>query len=123
MKSLIVTILSSIVFLVSFQGAGTMLQYELNKAYYEAQCVNKERPEMECHGHCKLREDAEKESSQPDLAHVSIDFNLLPQHLIVLKSVEEAPSTEDRQSAIYEDYAARIIKGYYAVSTPPPVVA
>lgn len=77
-------ILSSIVFLLSFQGTLFLLDYHLNQEKYEALCENKNRPELECHGKCSLKKETEK---QPTLQQVlKIDFNFLPPAEVMLRS-------------------------------------
>ncbi len=36
---------------------------QLNKDYYEARCINKQKPELDCSGKCQVRKEAQKDES------------------------------------------------------------
>ena len=76
MKVFSVIILSVIVFIASFQSSLIYIDYELNKDFYEMHCVNKNLPELECHGKCKVKKDAENSTSATDTVNVNFNFNL-----------------------------------------------
>ncbi|MBN8687023.1 MAG: hypothetical protein J0M10_08390 [Chitinophagales bacterium] len=55
---------------ISFQNAGLVLSYRVNKAAYMEKCVNKDRPELRCNGQCllmkKMQEQEHQEQDHPD---------------------------------------------------------
>ena len=76
MKLLSVTILSFIIFIMSFQNSLIWVEYALNRDFYEMHCENKDKPELECHGKCQVKKDAEKSNSITDIVKVNFNFNL-----------------------------------------------
>ena len=50
MKSAISFILSSIIFLASFQNSLFYVDYQINTEFYETYCINKQKPELETCG-------------------------------------------------------------------------
>lgn len=78
MKSFFLTLLSAIIFMASFQNTLLLVDYKINTAYYELHCVNKSKPEMNCHGKCGMKKESEKSNSPFKLQKYSFDFNMLP---------------------------------------------
>ena len=85
MKVYSILILSLIVFVASFQNSLIWVDYELHKDFYEIHCINNDKPELECHGKCKISEEAEKSSSTQEVVKIHFDFNFYkPQTTILL---------------------------------------
>ena len=63
MKAFFCSILSIIVFTVSFQNSLILLDYHINRDFYETHCVNKDKPDLECHGKCEAKKNTEKANS------------------------------------------------------------
>lgn len=69
-----------IIFILIFQsGVNTffLFNYHRSLASYEAICVNKDKPEMKCHGKCKMMEETkrfgfleDKNDKQPNAPHL-----------------------------------------------------
>lgn len=78
MKSIITILLSSIVFLASFQNSLFYVDYHLNKDYYEALCINKQKPELNCNGKCEVKKESEKENSPISEIKYAFEVNILP---------------------------------------------
>lgn len=78
MKSLLNIILSIIIFGASFQNSLFMIDYKINQEFYEIHCINKEKPEMDCHGKCQVQEEGNQSTNLINLVKYSFDFNILP---------------------------------------------
>ena len=78
MKSSVTILLSIIIFGASFQNSLFMIDYKINQDFYEIHCVNKEKPEMECHGKCQMKKESEKSTNPFNLVKYAFEFNILP---------------------------------------------
>ncbi|MGV8914273.1 MAG: hypothetical protein ACOH1X_02365 [Kaistella sp.] len=78
MKVLFSIILSTIIFLASFQNSLLFVDYQINRDFYEIHCVNKAKPEMDCHGKCQMQKESEKTSTPLALVKYGFEFNILP---------------------------------------------
>ena len=85
MKSSVTILLSILIFGASFQNSLFMIDYKINQDFYEIHCINNDKPELECHGKCKISEEAEKSSSTQEVVKIHFDFNFYkPQTTILL---------------------------------------
>ena len=78
MKSFISILLSLIIFGASFQNSLYFIDYQINKDYYEALCINKQKPELDCYGKCQVKKEAQKEDSPISNIKYSFEVNILP---------------------------------------------
>ena len=78
MKSFISILLSVIIFGASFQNSLYFIDYQINKDYYEARCINKQKPELDCYGKCQVKKEAQKEDSPISQIKYSFEVNILP---------------------------------------------
>lgn len=78
MRVIFSIILSTIIFTASFQNSLFMIDYEINRDFYEIHCINKAKPEMDCHGKCQMQRESEKTSNPFNLVKYSFEFNILP---------------------------------------------
>lgn len=78
MKAVFSLILSLIIFTASFQNSLFIIDYKMNKAYYEIHCMNKDKPEMDCHGKCQMKMESEKSSNPISQVKFTFEFNILP---------------------------------------------
>ena len=78
MKSITTIILSIILFGASFQNSLFMIDYKINQDFYEIHCINKAKPEMDCHGKCQMKMESEKSTNPFNLVKYSFEFNILP---------------------------------------------
>ncbi|MGA9213373.1 hypothetical protein [Kaistella sp.] len=78
MKPIITILLSVIIFGASFQNSLFMIDYKINQAFYEIHCINKTKPEMDCHGKCQMKQESEKSTNPFNLVKYSFEFNILP---------------------------------------------
>lgn len=78
MKFFISILLSVIIFGASFQNSLYFIDYQINKDYYEALCINKQKPELDCYGKCQVKKEAQKEDSPISQIKYSFEVNILP---------------------------------------------
>ena len=78
MKSITTIILSIILFGASFQNSLFMIDYKINQDFYEIHCINKAKPEMDCHGKCQMKKESEKSTNPFNLVKYAFEFNILP---------------------------------------------
>ena len=83
MKVVISILLSIIVFGASFQNSLYFIDYLVNRDYYEAKCINKQKSELNCKGKCKVKSQSEKENYPVSEIRYAFELNILP-----TKSVE-----------------------------------
>ena len=63
--------------LVSFQQALIIVHFKLNQNVIEKEfCVNKAKPQLQCHGKCHLKKELEKSDHNSDLELTSISKNI-----------------------------------------------
>ncbi|QDP85118.1 hypothetical protein FNJ88_05910 [Chryseobacterium sp. SNU WT5] len=78
MKSILNIILSVIIFGASFQNSLFMIDYKINQDFYEIHCINKSKPQLDCHGKCQMKMESEKSTNPFNLVKYSFEFNILP---------------------------------------------
>lgn len=78
MKFFISILLSMIIFGASFQNSLYFIDYQINKDYYKAMCINKQKPELDCSGKCQVRKEAQKEESPISNIKYSFEINVIP---------------------------------------------
>lgn len=78
MKLTFSVILSFIVFVAGFQNSLLMIDYQINRDFYEIHCINKAKPKLDCHGKCQAKKENEKTSNVFNLVKYSFEFNILP---------------------------------------------
>lgn len=97
MKLLFSIILSTIIFGASFQNSLFMIDYQINRNFYEIHCINKAKPDLDCHGKCQMKKESEKSSNPFALVKYSFEFNILPTKTIefLFKKNESFAFNED----------------------------
>ena len=78
MKYYISILLSVIIFGASFQNSLYIIDYQINKDYYKALCINKQKPELDCNGKCQVKEETQKEESPISQIKYSFEINVIP---------------------------------------------
>lgn len=78
MKLFISIWLSVMIFGASFQNSLYFIDYQINKDYYKAMCINKLKPELDCSGKCQVRKEAQKEENPISQIKYSFELNVLP---------------------------------------------
>jgi hypothetical protein len=65
LKNITITLTLVIVLFQTFATVGIIVQFQVNQSYYEAVlCINKNRPELACHGKCVLMQRLQNEFNQ-----------------------------------------------------------
>ncbi|MDY3351743.1 hypothetical protein PG357_07060 [Riemerella anatipestifer] len=66
-KKVLAYIMLAIIMLVSFQQSIVVVHFKLNQSFIEANyCINKDKPQMNCHGKCYLEKEL-KDNQQDDV--------------------------------------------------------
>ena len=118
MKALFSLILSLIIFTASFQNSLFMIDYQINRAFYEIHCINKDKPEMDCHGKCQMKKESDKSSNPFNQVKYSFEFNILPAKPLEF-NLNSATQLE-RKVEINTFYADFILPGFSEIFPHPP---
>ena len=78
MKFFISILLSVMIFGASFQNSLYFIDYQINKEYYKARCINKQKPELDCSGKCQVKKEAQKDESPISNIKYSFELQVLP---------------------------------------------
>ncbi len=91
MKRSILLLLTLLTFVASLQSTLLFVDYQINKSFYETYCVNQSRPELECHGKCKFKEEQEKSKIPLTLVQMGFEFHIIlsPTLLELPKNISE----------------------------------
>lgn len=118
MRIVLCTILSVIVFVVSFQNSLVLLDYKIHKEFYEAHCINQDLPEMQCHGKCQAKKQSEKSGAPVSVIKTgSFEFHFLPAVQISLAFMYDQP-VGDRKLSYLGEHA--VLKGFSETAPRPP---
>ncbi len=118
MKPCLVFILSLLVFCASFQNSLFLVDYQVNREFYETHCVNRDVPDMECHGKCQLKKNADEATSLANVVKYAFEFNLMPTASFALEIPAQPADSDhylnpDHLSTSYADVITGIV-------VPPP---
>ena len=115
----IVLVLFSVV--VLFSGSKNFLflaDYSVNRNFYEQLCINKNKPEMDCHGKCQMQKKSEKQNTSNELLKVSFDINLLQNKSVEISNLVFEFSEIQK---IFSEYSSGNLQpGYYQILPHPP---
>ena len=120
MKAILSIILSTIIFTASFQNALFMIDYQINRKFYEIHCINKSKPEMDCHGKCQMKKESEKASNPFSLVKYSFEFNILPSEPAAFSL--KPHGSLDFDSSAYSYYAQNISEVFLDNVPNPPQI-
>lgn len=99
--------------------AAPLLEYALNRDYIEqVLCINKDEPEMQCHGKCYLEQQLQKaaEEQQPEKALIN-----LQEYPLALVSQFPQPLVRSSSGCLFElDDTGRLPSGFMQVLHQPP---
>lgn len=120
MKKVFSFTMTMLFLLVSFQEALIIVHFKLDQKNIEQEfCVNKARPELQCHGKCHLKKELEK-SDQTDLEFTSIGKKID----MVLVSNIEVPALikkaiKSSKIADYKEFG--LLEPCLEIFVPPPI--
>ncbi len=88
------------------------LEYVLNQDYIaEFLCINKDKPELQCHGKCHLVKEIEKQQEQEPISALSVNMENYPIGFVdiiqlkIQKNFSHLDSPHDSYSQLYHfDY-------------------
>ena len=106
--------------LVSFQQALIIVHFKLNQKNIEKEfCINKTKPELQCHGKCHLKNELEKSNSN-DFELTSIGKKI---DMVLLSNIEfEVQAvlvSKSRKVLVYKEFD--LIEPYMEIFVPPPI--
>lgn len=111
-------ILSFIIFLSSFQSSLIIVDYQINKDFYELHCTNKDKPEMDCHGKCQMKKTAENSPETFQFLKICYDFNYIPVQNPEKISI---PFLYFINKKVDIASAPNLLKGHPTLLNPPPI--
>ncbi|MBU8883443.1 hypothetical protein KSK37_10145 [Kaistella sp. DKR-2] len=120
MKRFFTYILSIIIFTASFQNSLLMIDYQINRDFYEIHCVNKSKPEMNCHGKCQMKKESDKTSSFVNLVKYSFEFNLIPSKSAEFNLSRVENDDFKKAGFIYSTEIVRL--GFHTIDPHPPQI-
>lgn len=103
---------------MSFQNSLIWVEYELNRDFYEMHCENKVKPELECHGKCKVKKDAEKSTNITDI--VKVNFNLYKTKNTIFLLPNHIQTKITTKIVMFNNLT--ILNGHVAIFPHPPQV-
>lgn len=118
MKILFSIILSTMIFAASFQSSLLFIDYQINRDFYEIHCVNKAKPEMNCHGKCQMQKESEKTSTPLALVKYAFEFNILPGKTFDFE-VKKSPLLFSK-SELLSFHRTFVEKGFFRILPQPP---
>lgn len=120
MKSIVTFLLSSIIFLASFQNSLFYVDYQLNTDYYEALCINKQKPELNCNGKCQVKSQSEKENSPISEIKYAFELNILPTKPVEIEFSKPFEfKTTEKIVSINHTFT---LDGYFIILPDPPQI-
>lgn len=104
--------------LASFQNLFFLVDYHFNRDYYEALCVNKDKPEMHCNGKCELRKEASQSNSEQKTLKTGFDFTITIQEIETY--IFEKPLFLKEKASVFSRWNATLHAGFLSLKPHPP---
>lgn len=109
-----------LILLVSFQQALIIVHFKLNQKDIEkAFCINKSKPELQCHGKCDLNKKLDQsENSNLGLSSISkkIDIALISNNEFKVEIIKRTNSNKVTSCREFEHF-----EPYLEIFVPPPI--
>lgn len=118
MKSAISFILSSIIFLASFQNSLFYVDYQINTEFYETYCINKQKPELDCNGKCQVKKATEQSQNPTSQIKYAFELNILPSKPI--ETEIKNPFSLELKSKKFSYNPIFTLDGYTHILPDPP---
>ncbi len=115
MVSLLLTL---IIFLASFQNSLFYVDYQLNTAYYQSICINKQKPEFNCNGKCQIKKESEKENSPISEIKSAFELNILPTKSLDIAFQRPFEGISPQKMVLIDNKFT--LEGYFLVLPHPP---
>ena len=102
-KNMIIAFLLVAVLFQTFATVGVIVQFQINRSYYaDVLCINKNRPELACHGKCVLMQRLKHEFEQSQDATRQTLQNLFDRELTLFCPTNQLVSIENNEFGIYQ---------------------
>lgn len=109
---------SFVVFAASFQNSLFYFDYKMNRDFYEAHCINKAKPELDCNGKCQVREESQKSQNPISEIKYAFEFNIVPSKNIELPKPKAKFS--EKKHVNFKNSTENILKGFHKILQEPP---
>lgn len=121
MKKTFSILMTMLFLLVSFQQALLIVHFKLNQKEIEKEfCVNKAKPQLQCHGKCHLKKDLEK-SEKNDLEQTNISKKI---EIALISTVElnvpVCKTIKPNTVLIYKNNG--LLEPHLEIIVPPPIL-
>ncbi|MFV0530678.1 MAG: hypothetical protein ACK5MD_04495 [Flavobacteriales bacterium] len=120
MKKVFGVLLTILILLIGFQQAIIVTHFKLNQKDIEEKfCINKNKPELQCHGKCYLKNKLQKtNNSEPTFNNIYQKIDLLP--VTTFKFKEKLPIKIKSRKFTYG--TIHYVEPCQEVLEPPPVI-
>lgn len=108
---------SVFVLFVGTKNALILTDYNINKAYYERICENKDKPEMACHGKCQAQKNSQKENSATSFHQFNAEF-CQTETISILQPDANLRASDKTEASEHKNFDLAEI--YYSIPVPPP---
>lgn len=106
--------------LASFQNVFFLVDYHLNRDYYEALCINKDKPELLCNGKCEIRKEAKQSNANQKTLKIGFDFTIANQKTETYHF--RKPLDFQEKSLVFSRWKANPQAGFLSLKQHPPQV-
>jgi len=122
MKKVFSITMTMLFLLVSFQQALIIVHFKLNQKNIEKEfCVNKAKPELQCHGKCHLKKELQKSEKESDLELNSISKKIDMALISNIEfQIEIVKVINSNRVLIYKELGAS--EPCLRIFVPPPVL-
>lgn len=121
MKKAFGVIMIFLLLLLSFQQALIIVHFKLNQKIIEKEfCINKSKPELQCHGKCHLKKELEKsQKSDSELSSIGKKIDMVIISNIEFKA-EIAKTINSIKLLIYKELFR--VKPFLEILLQPPIL-
>ena len=103
-KNTIIAFLLAAVLFQTFATVGVIVQFQINRSYYaEVLCINKNRPELACHGKCVLMQRLQHEFEQSQDAERRTLQNLFDRELTLFCYTNQFLTIENNKIRLFKE--------------------
>ncbi len=122
MKKVFSIAMTILFLLVSFQQALIVVHFKLNQNAIEKEfCVNKAKPELQCHGKCHLKKELQENEKNSDLELRSIGKKI---DIALISNIEFAvfisKEINSNKTSIYKE--SSLLEPCLEIFVPPPIL-
>ena len=111
---------SLVIFAASFQNSLFYFDYKVNRDFYEAHCINKAKPELDCNGKCQVRQQSEKSQNPISEIKYAFEFNIVPTNFDEIEF--KKPFEFETKNKIVSINHIFTLDGYVIILPDPPQI-